>query len=457
MSQNPILLIIEDDLGLCEQLQWCFAPYQVEIAHNQEQAITKLRRFEPGVITLDVGLPPDPNGHSEGLTTLKAILSLAPHTKVIMLTGQQERSIAIEAIGLGAYDFYYKPVDVDTLKLMVTRAQHLYELEKAYANLASLNNQHKLKGIITGHTEMLKVCQMVEKIAPIAVTTLLLGESGTGKELLARALHELSPRKHKPFVAINCAAIPENLLESELFGYEKGAFTGAAKQTLGKLELAHEGSLFLDEIGDLPLALQPKLLRFLQERTIERIGGRTAHAIDVRIICATHQNLQEKITSKLFREDFFYRIGEIVIDIPPLRARGTDVVLIARIFLSQSIKSIKKNIKGFTDEAIQSILKYSWPGNVRELENKIKRAAILAETPYITAKDLALPTIAENLGRLNLKEIREEVERNAVLQAYALANGNLSKVSQLLGITRPTLYNLIEKLKLKINVESLEV
>ncbi len=448
-NDNKHLLVVEDDPGLQSQLRWCFSGYEVQIAGNRQEAVTAVRRFEPGVVLLDLGLPPDPGGVSEGLATLEEILAIAPETKIIVVTGDNDRANAVKAIAMGAYDFYQKPVDSDILSLIVDRAYHVYELELENRKLQEVRSTMPLSGIIATSPQMMKACRMVEKVAPTNITTLLLGESGTGKELFARALHELSPRAGKRMVAINCAAIPDNLLESELFGYEKGAFTGAAKQTKGKIEYADGGTLFLDEIGDLPLELQAKLLRFLQERVIERVGGREEIPVDVRIVCATHQNLPKLVKEGAFREDLYYRISEITIDIPPLRERDGDALVLARAFLERFNEELGCNIKGFDKEAVQAIETHDWPGNVREMESRIKRAAILANGKYITVEDLGLGTPDKDAPPLNLRQVREEAERKAIRRALSYTGNNISEAAKTLGITRPTLYNLLEKHGLK--------
>lgn len=446
MSDKPYLLVVEDDEGLREQLKWSFSNYEVITADNKNEAITKLRRYEPGVVTLDLGLPPDPCGYEEGLSILQEIVSLAPSTKVIMVTGQSDRIVAMQAINLGAYDFYVKPIEPQALSLIVDRAYYLYTLEKEYNQLTNLTLSHSIKGILTSSPAMQKVCRTVQKVAPNNISILLLGESGTGKEVLANALHEHSDRSSGPFVAINCAAIPETLLESELFGYEKGAFTGAVKQTLGKIEMANKGTLFLDEIGDLPLSLQPKLLRFLQERTFERLGGRSPISVDVRVVCATHHDLQESIQAHTFREDLYYRLSEVTIQIPPLRERIGDAAVMARLFLSRFAQEYKRPVKRFSQEALDAIHSYSWPGNVRELENKIKRAVVMADSPQVTLGDLDLPFNNLHSMPFNLKQIRDLAEKEAITTALNYCDSNMSKAAELLGVTRPTLYNLMEKL-----------
>jgi len=446
MSQDSRkLLIVEDDPGLLNQLKWCFEGYDVFTAEDRQSAIAELRRHEPMVVLQDLGLPPMPQGVEEGLATLTEILKLAPHTKVIVVTGNGDQDNAVTAVAQGAYDFYEKPVDTDILKLLVDRAFTISELEAQNRKLQSQVNESPLDGIVAASEAMLAVCRMIEKIAPTDVTTLLLGESGTGKELLARALHRLSPRVEQNFVAINCAAIPENLLESELFGHEKGAFTGAHKLTLGKIETANGGTLFLDEIGDMPLSLQAKMLRFLQERVIERVGGREEIAVDVRVVCATNQNPENLIKEKLFREDLYYRVSEITINIPPLRDREEGRLILARTLLHKYNKQQGSTLNGFSDDAVQSIESYAWPGNVRELENKIKGAVIMADGKVITAADLGLTADEGEVESLNLREVRQHAESRAIRVALTKCFGNISKAAEMLGITRPTLYDLLSK------------
>ena len=409
-EQRRNLLIVEDDPGLLNQLKWCFEGYDVSTAENREQAIAELRRHEPAVVLQDLGLPPKPEGVEEGLATLAETLRLAPHTKVIVVTGNGDQQNALTAVAQGAYDFYEKPVDTDTLKLLVDRAFNISELEAENRRLQSKVNESPLDGIVAASEGMLAVCRMIEKVAPTDVTTLLLGESGTGKELLSRALHRLSPRADNKFVAINCAAIPENLLESELFGHEKGAFTGAHKQAIGKVELASGGTLFLDEIGDMPMPLQAKMLRFLQERVIERVGGRQEIPVDVRVVCATNQNPETLIKDGLFRDDLYYRVSEITINIPPYRDREEGRLILARTLLSKHTKLQKRAINGFTDDAVNAIEAYTWPGNVRELENKIKGAVIMADGKMVTVSDLGLQDNDEAGDSLNLREVRQRAE-----------------------------------------------
>ena len=441
-NTNP-LLIVEDDPGLQKQLKWSLDQYEIILASNRVEAIAALRRFMPPVVTLDLGLPPDPTNASEGLATLKEILELSPHTKIIVVTGNDDRSNAIEAIARGAYDFYQKPVDADVLNLIIARAFHLHALEDEFRHLQQ--QQIFASGIIATSPQMLTVMRMVERIAPTQATVLLLGESGTGKELLAKAIHEQSDRSKNPFVAVNCAAIPESLLESELFGHEKGAFTGAVSQTKGKIEYAEGGTFFLDEIGDLPAALQPKLLRFIQERIIERIGGRKEIPVDVRIICATHRNLQDLIARNLFRADLYYRLSEITIEIPSLREREGDIIAIGNALLKRYCQNNNCKEKRFSADAAQAIEHYAWPGNIRELENKLKRAVILSDSNFITLEDLELTNQPEYAMPLNLKAIRESAEASAVKRAMHYSDYSITETSRLLGVSRPTLYNLLEK------------
>lgn len=450
-NTNKYLLVVEDDKGLQSQLRWAFDGYEVILASDRTEAITALRRYQPGVVLLDLGLPPDPGGVTEGLATLGEILSLASETKVIVVTGDHDRKNAVKAIAGGAYDFHQKPADPELLALLVDRAYHVFELEIENQRLQRDSDNMPLKDIIAISPQMLKVCRTVEKIAPTDITTLLLGASGTGKERFAQALHSLSPRKNKKMVAINCAAIPENLLESELFGYEKGAFTGANQQTPGKIEYADGGTLFLDEIGDLHMELQAKLLRFLQERVVERIGGRKEIPVDVRIICATHQNLEEHIQSGRFREDLYYRVSEMTINIPALKDRTGDAVLLAKSFLTRFASDMPGNVKGFDQSALAAIESYSWPGNVRELESRVKRAVIMADNSQVTAEDLELDTDStQSLEMpLNLRQARERTERDTIVRALAHTDENISGAAALLGVSRPTLYGMLEKFGLK--------
>ncbi|WP_283204924.1 PEP-CTERM-box response regulator transcription factor [Chitinivorax sp. B] len=443
------LLVVEDDPGLQKQMKWSFDGYEVVVAGDRETALSMVRRHEPPVVTLDLGLPPDADGASEGHATLEQMLAMAPDTKIIVVTGNQDRENAVRAIGNGAYDFYLKPFDPEMLQLIVDRAFRLYALQQDNKRLQMRQGESPMAGIITRDPAMQKICRNIEKVAPSSATVMLLGESGTGKEVLARGVHQLSPRADKKFIAINCAAIPENLLESELFGYEKGAFTGAVKQTKGKIEYADGGTLFLDEIGDLPMPLQAKLLRFLQERVVERVGGREEIPVDVRIVCATHQNLRNLITEGRFREDLFYRLSEIVINIPPLRARDGDAVLLAHAFMNKFRQQEGRGSLSFSQEALAAIEKHLWPGNVREMENCIKRAVVMADGAQIMLDDLGLPLTEAELEPLNLRQVREEAERKAIVKVLSRVDGNIARAADVLGISRPTLYDLLNRYGLK--------
>jgi two-component system NtrC family response regulator len=448
-QEKKKLLIVEDDLGLQKQLRWNFDAYDVLVAGDRESALAHVRRHEPAVVTMDLGLPPDPDGATEGFAILKQILSLAPDTKIIVLSGNQDRENAVKAIALGAYDFHQKPCDPEMLGLVVERAYYLHALQQDNRRLLQVQAASPMSGVISRDPGMLKVCRNIEKVAPSSASVMLLGNSGTGKEVLARALHQLSPRHDKRFMAINCAAIPENLLESELFGYEKGAFTGAAKQNLGKIELANEGTFFLDEVGDLPMALQAKLLRFLQERVVERIGGHKEIPVDVRVVCATHRNLKELAETGRFREDLYYRLSEIVISIPPLSERDGDAALLAHHFKNKFNAKEGRPGLNFSQEALALIESHPWPGNVREMENCIKRAVIMADGPQIAADDLGLSTEKMDEQPINLRQIRDDAEHKAVLKALARVDGNIAKAAELLGVSRPTLYDIMSRHAIK--------
>jgi two-component system NtrC family response regulator len=447
VQAKPKLLIVEDDEGLQRQLRWAYDDYEVFCASDRRAAIDLLRSEEPPVVTLDLGLPPDPDGVSEGFATLETILSLKPETKVIVASGHGARESALRAIASGAYDFYQKPVDIDQLGLIVRRAFQLHGIETENRRLEShVGEDRRVLGtMITAAPEMMKVARTIERVANADVSVMLLGASGTGKELLARGLHRASRRRDGGFVAINCAAIPENLLEAELFGYEKGAFTGAIKTTEGKIELAHGGTLFLDEVGDIPLPLQVKLLRFLQERTIERIGGRKPIAVDTRIVCATHQDLPAMIQAASFREDLYYRLAEIVVRIPSLAERHGDATLLAKHFLHVFSREMNPSVRGFSPDALAAINDWKWPGNVRELENRMKRAVIMADGKLITSEDLDLAPRDPAALPVNLKAAREEADRRVIRQALARTESNISSAARLLGISRPTLYDLLKQ------------
>ncbi len=446
VEARPVLLIVEDDLGLQRQLRWAYEGYEIVVASDRATAIEAVRAHEPAVVTLDLGLPPDPDGVAEGFTTLREILALKPDTKVIIASGHGARESALLAIAEGAWDFYAKPIDIDVLGMIVARAFHVHGLQAENRRLAMrvAASGSGFGGVIAASPEMALVTRTLERVAPANVAVMLLGASGTGKEVLARGIHDASPRARGRFVPINCAAIPETLLESELFGHEKGAFTGAIKATEGKIEQAAGGTLFLDEIGDVPLTLQVKLLRFLQERVIERVGGRKAIPVDTRIVCATHQDVDAMVATGRFREDLYYRLAEIVVRIPSLAERSGDAALLARHFLAKYARTMNAGVTGLAPDARAAIDGWSWPGNVRELENRIKRAVIMADGKLITAADLDLGGTADTADGLNLRAAREVADRKAIRRALSRAGGNISSASRLLGISRPTLYDLLK-------------
>jgi two-component system NtrC family response regulator len=439
------LLILEDDQGLRPDLEAVFSDLEVTFSDTSDQALATLRRLEPDVVLFDLGTAREPVGAAASLELLRQILNISPDTKIIAMTEPKARELSVAAVGLGATDFYHKPLDAGVLSIVVRRALRIRELEEENWRLRERTGAMALEGIIGVSDVVRSLCRSIEKVAPTNATVLLLGESGTGKELLARAVHRLSGRSHKPFVAINCAAIPDTLLESELFGYEKGAFTGAAKRTAGKLESADGGTVFLDEIGEMPPPLQAKLLRVVQERTVERIGSRVPLALDLRIVVATNRNLESLIGNGSFREDLFYRISEVTIRVPPLRERKGDSLLLAQFMLQQLSERFGKPTRGLAPDAIRAIQAYRWPGNVRELENRIKRAVIMAEGAVVTASDLSLEDPGDEPEYLNLRVARQRAEAQAVRQSLAVARGNLSRAAELLGVTRPTLYDLLGK------------
>ena len=450
MTGTLKLLVVEDDEGLQEQLRWCLDGYELLQARHREAAMAQVRRHEPELVLVDLGLPPDPANPAEGLALLEELVAESPHSKAVVMTGNDEREHALRAIELGACDFYSKPVDADALRLIIDRAAHVYALEAENRRLRERPADTPLDGFLTQDPDAMRVCRMVERLARADATLLLRGESGTGNEILARAAHRLSGREREAFVAINCAAIPESLLESELFGYEKGAFTGAHRQTIGRIEQADGGTLFLDEIGDLPLSLQAKLLRFLQERTIERLGGRRSLTVDVRVVCATHRDLAAMIAEGTFREDLYYRIAELELTIPPLRERNGDAVLIAQALLERFAREQRCPRRRFTPEALRGIEAHAWPGNVREMENVVRRAVIMAEGKWVMAEDLGLEPPDEDDERpLRLRDIRARAEYDAVVRALAHARGNIARAASLLGVTRPTLYALLDKYEMR--------
>ena len=450
-DKSPVVLIVEDDLALQKQIKWSLDKFESVTASDRESALVQLRRFRSPVVTMDLGLPPDADSVREGFLLLEQILATDSYIKVIVLTGQNDQANAQHSIALGAFDFLEKPFSGDALNLIVDRAIRMFQLQTENRRLQESSQPNAFSGLVTRDPEMIRICRTIEKVANSGATVMLLGESGTGKELLARSLHESSLRRSEKFVAINCAAIPENLIESELFGYEKGAFTGASKLTLGKIEMANGGTLMLDEIGDLPFQLQAKLLRFLQERVIERVGGRSEIPIDVRIVCATHKNLDQLSKVGGFREDLYYRLAEIVVNIPPLRSRVGDTALLAHSFVHRFSVEQKKVCMSLSDEAVKVVEKYPWPGNIRELENCMRRATIMSDGPLITSQDLGLPNSStlDVDSSLDLRLIRDKAEKKAVISALSRVNGNMVKTAELLGISRPSLYDLMSRLNLK--------
>lgn len=451
LLKTQSLLIVEDDLALQKQIKWSLDRFDSVTAHDRESAMSQLRKNTPAVVTMDLGLPPDADSVSEGFRLLEQILAFDPDIKVIVLTGQNDQANALRAVAMGAYDFFAKPFAPELLNLTVERAFRLFELQRENRRLQSMHQPDALSGLMTRDPEMLRICRMIEKVASSNATVMLLGESGTGKEVLARGLHQSSPRRAEKFVAINCAAIPENLLESELFGFEKGSFTGAAKTTLGKIELAHGGTLMLDEIGDLPFPLQAKLLRFLQERTIERVGGRQEIPVDVRIVCATHQDLNALSKEGRFREDLYYRLAEIVINIPALRSRVGDATLLAHAFVRRFAQEQNRPLMTLSEDAVRAIECHPWPGNIRELENCMRRATIMADGSQISCEDVGLKSrVNDDVdSSLDLRVIRDSAEKKAVIAALGRVNGNIVKAAELMGVSRPTLYDLMHRLGLK--------
>jgi two-component system NtrC family response regulator len=443
--QRRKLLILENDRALRRELEAVFSDLDVTACETSDQTLAIVRRTEPDAVLFDLGTAREPAVAAQSLELLRQILNISPDTKIIAMTEHDARELSVAAVGLGATDFYHKPLDAGVLSIVVRRALRIRELEEENWRLRERTGAMALEGIIGVSDSMRSVCRAIEKVAPTNATVLLLGDSGTGKEVLARNLHRLSGRAHKPFVAINCAAIPDTLLESELFGYEKGAFTGAAKRTAGKLESADGGTVFLDEIGEMPASLQAKLLRVVQERTVERIGGRVPLVLDLRIVCATNRKLDQLVGSGSFRDDLFYRISEVTIRVPPLRERQGDSLLLAQFILQQLSERFGKPTRGLAPDAIRAIQAYRWPGNVRELENRIKGAVIMAEGAVVTANDLGLDDPGDDPEYLNLRVARQRAEAQAVRQSLAVARGNLSRAAELLGVTRPTLYDLLGK------------
>lgn len=455
------LVIVEDNQEIRDQLRWGLAKqYDVFVAGNRQEALTQVKSHNPKVITLDLGLPPDESGCEEGFRCLEEILQRSPRTKVIILTGNDERDNALRAVQSGAYDYYCKPFDLYELKGIIKRAFHLADIEDENSRLQTSIAQQSIStiGIIGTSPRMLEVFSSIRKVASSEVAVLITGESGTGKELVAKAIHRTSPRGVKDFVAINCGAIPENLLESELFGYEKGAYSGAYARVQGKVEYAHHGTLFLDEIGELPLNLQVKILRFLQEKSIQRVGGRENIAVDARIIAATNRDIIKETEAGSFREDLYYRLSVIHIKLPPLRERGEDILLLANFFLHRYCKELGKKARRFGSDSLKLLSSYEWPGNVRELENKVQRAVIMSDGPTIEpdALDFSMRSTREGIqsfSNLTLKDAREMVERKMVIAAIENQRNNMAKASEVLGISRPTLYDLVKKYNIVKPVE----
>jgi two-component system, NtrC family, response regulator len=446
-SEKPRLLVVEDDEDLATQMKWALAQdYEVFLASERAAAITALKEHETSVVTLDLGLPPAPGGVEEGFRTLVEILEAEPSAKVIIITGRDEREHALRAVAQGAYDFFSKPIRIEELAVVLRRAFHLYHLEQENRMLRQAGGAEAFEGMLGTSPRMQEVFTKIRKVATTDAPVLLMGESGTGKELAARAIHRLGYRSRGPFVPINCGAIPENLLESELFGHEKGAFTGAHIQRKGRIEMAQGGTLFLDEVGELSPMLQVKLLRYLQEQRIERVGGREEIIIDARVMAATNMDLQAAMEDGRFRQDLYYRLGVVVIGLPPLRDRQGDVPLLARVLLDRFAVESRKKVRGFASQAMRAMENYGWPGNVRELENRIRRAVIMTEGGRITPEDLEFVSAAPRREGMTLREAREAAEKEMILQAMARTRGHLSQAAADLGISRPTLYELMQKL-----------
>ena len=442
---KPKLLIVDDDDEVRTQMKWALtAHYDVSLAEDRTSALQLLSRERPPVVTLDLGLPPSPGDTREGFLALADILQGDWQPKVVVITGQSERENGMEAIAQGAYDFFSKPVNIDELRVVLDRAVHVHRLDQERREMLDSRRTDSFEGIMGSSARIQSVFSSIEKVSGTDASVLIMGESGTGKELVARAIHKRSARQGAPFIAINCGAIPENLLESELFGHEKGSFTGAHVQRQGRMEMAQGGTLFLDEIGDLPSALQVKLLRFLQDHEVERIGGRSPIHVDARVIAATNADLTKAMSQGRFREDLYYRLGVVVISLPPLRDREGDMVLLAKEFLQRQAAAQQKTLV-FTPKAIQAIKSYRWPGNIRELENRIQRAAIMAENGRISPTDLEIPQFSDYQGQ-GLEQARQVVERQMIEAALARNKGNLTRAAVELAISRPSLYELIEKL-----------
>ena len=452
MGDKEKLLVVEDDPEISRQLKWALADeYEVHLAQDARSALEILKRMKPPVLTLDLGLPPKPHGSEVGMELLGKILQLDHGCKVVVVTGNNERENALQAISHGAWDYYQKPIDIDELRVILSRAFHVSVLEKeSLKREKELEEKGRLDELIGTSPEISEIFAKIRKVAPSDVSVLIVGESGTGKELIAKSIHKQSSRREKPFVVINCGAIPETLLEAELFGHEKGAYTGAHVMRKGKVEFADGGTLFLDEIGELPPLLQVKILRFLQERTFERIGGRESLTVDVRIVAATQRNLEEAISKREFREDLYYRLSVVRLEVPPLRNRASDVLLLANYFRKKSCEEMKRPPAKFDMSAVQALMEYDWPGNVREVENRVKRAVVMSESTLIKAEDLELPFVgSEDQAKDTLKDVRERLEREFISSALAGNNWNIARTAEQIGVARPTLYDLIKKYNLQ--------
>ncbi len=446
----PSLLLVDDSKEIREQMKWGLKSiYTLFEADSRETAVEIQRREKIALVTLDLGLPPDAGGTSEGIAVLEQVIQANPLVKVVVITGNQDRANALKAVQLGAYDFMEKPVDLEVLKTVLQRAAYLAGLERENQKLLEREEKRGFPDIIGTSPAMNKVFDTIRRVAGSDISVLVTGESGTGKELVARAIHQQSLRKDGPFIAINCGAIPETLLESELFGHEKGAFTGAHLQRRGRIESAEGGTLFLDEIGEISPALQVKLLRVLQERSIERVGGRVEIPVDARVLAATNMDLQLAMKEGRFREDLYYRLNTVTIPVPPLRDRGADIVMLAKSLLQRYAEEAKKKIAGFSREALLSLEQYHWPGNVRELENRVRRAVTLTDNPRIAPEDLDLEEPKDVQTGPTLKEARDAVEKRVVEQALAKTGGNITKAATILAVSRPTLHDLISRHDIK--------
>jgi len=448
------ILIVDDSDEIRKQLKWGLGrEYEVLLAEDGRESVALFRKYRPKVVTLDLGLPPHADSVEEGFHCLEEMLSIAPATKVVVITGNEDRSSALRAVQSGACDYYQKPIDINELKIVINRAFHIRDIEDENYRLQSALAQKNTQfgGMVGQCPQMEQVFSTIRKVAPSNVSVFITGESGTGKELVAKAIHNLSLRKERPFVPINCGAIPENLLESELFGHEKGAFTGAHSRVQGKVEYAQGGTLFLDEIGEIPPNLQVKLLRFLQDKLIQRVGGRDDIAVDTRVISATNIDIKKAIDDGTFREDLYYRVAVVTIDVPPLRERGSDIMLLANLFRRGFAERLNKKVKGFSADAVERLRSHEWPGNVRELENRVQRAVIMSDSPMVESAALGFDGEMTSFKmpvdqKMTLKDARDRVERDLIVAVIREQGGNIAKTAERLGVSRPTLYDLMRKL-----------